>query len=148
MPAPATAANTSTPSSVFNLRRRMGIPKKNSDARTTPPPTLKVRRSGSCTAALDMAVVPMVSVAVTGVVREIAAGAVTEQVGTSAAPTGIPVTAQVRATVPVKPLLGVIVTVEVPLAPGAAMVIAVLLSAKLGTTTVNEGVKMPQIPPF
>ena len=74
----------------------------------------------------------MVSVAVTGAVPEIAVGADTEQVGASTTPAGLPVTAQVRATVPVKPPLGVSVIVEVPVAPGDAMLTEVLLSVKLG----------------
>jgi hypothetical protein len=147
IPAPAMVANSSKPNSVFNLLRRKGIPKKNNAARATPPPIGDIRRSGSWTTALDTAVVPMVSVAVTGVVPEIAAGALTEQAGMSTAPTGLLVTVQLRDTVPVKPLLGVTVIVEVPLAPGAAMVIAVLLSAKLGATTVNEVVEMTAMPP-
>ena len=45
---------------------------------------------------------------------------------------GPPVTAQLRATLPVKPPLGLIVMVDVPLGPGDAMVTAVLLSVKPG----------------
>ena len=73
-----------------------------------------------------------VSVAVAGVVPEIAAGAVTEQAGISAAPTGLPVTAQVRATVPVKPPVGVIVTVDVPVVPGDEIPMAVPARVKPG----------------
>jgi hypothetical protein len=40
----------------------------------------------------------------------------------------------VSATVPVKPPVGVTVMVEVPLAPGEAMVIAELARVKLGVT--------------
>ena len=75
----------------------------------------------------------MVSVAVTGAFPEIAAGAVTEQVGISAAPAGLPVTAQVRATVPVNPPVGVIVTVDVPVAPGDEIPMAVPARVKPGT---------------
>src|ERR1700728_1275513 len=92
--APAKLTNSSRLSNVFKLRRRKGIPKKNSPAKVTPPPTGNIRRSRSWTAALDAAVVPMVSVAVTGAISEIAAGGVTEHVGTSAAPAGLLVTAQ------------------------------------------------------
>jgi hypothetical protein len=132
MPAPAMAANSSRPSSVFNLRLRPGTLKKNNAARTTLPPTWKVRRNGSWSAALDAAVVLMVSVAVTGAVPEIDAAGDTEQVGISTVPAGLPVTAQVRATVPMKPPLGVMVIAEVPVAPGDAMLTEVLLSVKLG----------------
>jgi hypothetical protein len=127
--AAASEAKSSRESSVFERR---GIPKRSSAAMASPPPRGKLRRSGSWTTALDTGVVLTVSVAVTGAVPEIAAGAVTEQVGISAAPAGLPVTAQVTATVPVKPLLGVIVRVEVPLAPGEAMLTAVLLKVKFG----------------
>src|SRR6201990_3689117 len=58
-------------------------------------------------------------------------GAATEQVGRSTAFVG-PVTVQESATEPVKPPLGLIVIVEVPLAPGVAMLTVVLVSAKLG----------------
>src|SRR5215469_3601478 len=74
----------------------------------------------------------MVSFAVTAVAPVITGGAVTEQVGASAAPMGLPVTAQLRATLPVKPPVGLIVMVELPEAPDDAMVTAVLLSVKLG----------------
>jgi hypothetical protein len=43
-----------------------------------------------------------------------------------------PVTAQLRATLPVKPPLGLIVMVDVPLGPGDTMVTAVLLSVNPG----------------
>jgi hypothetical protein len=72
-----------------------------------------------------------VSVAVTGEVPAMAACAATEQVGASTAPEG-PVTAHESVTVPVKPPLGVTVIVEVPLAPGEAMLTGVLVSEKLG----------------
>ena len=135
MPAPAMAANSSRPSSVFNLRRRPGTLKKNNAARATPPPTGKVRRIGSWSAVLDAAVVLIASVAVTGAVPEIAAGAVTEQVGISTAPAGLPVTAQVRATVPVKPPVGVIVTVDVPLFPGDEIPMELPARVNLGGAT-------------
>jgi hypothetical protein len=50
------------------------------------------------------------------------------QVGASTAPGGAPVTAQLIVICPVKPPLGEILMVEVPLAPGDAMVAPVLLS--------------------
>ena len=77
------------------------------------------------------AVVLTVSVAVTAAVPVMAGGAATEQVGRSTAVAG-PVTVQESATEPVKPSLGMIVIVEVPLTPGVAMLTVVLVSAKLG----------------
>lgn len=154
MPAPATTAKSSRPSSVFNLRLRPGTLKKNNAARTTPPPTWKVR---PWSAALDAAVVLMVSVAVTGAVPEIDAAGNTEQVGISTVPAGLPVTAQVRATVPMKPPLGAMVIAEVPVAPGDAMLTEVLLSVKLGAgpgpgpvgeVTVTSTFVPPIKPPF
>ena len=73
-----------------------------------------------------------VSVAVTVAPPVVAGGAVTEHVGASAAPVGPPETAQLRATLPVKPPVGVIVMIDVSLGPGDAMVTAVLLSVKPG----------------
>jgi len=78
-------------------------------------------------------VVLTVSVAVTAAVPVIAAGWVTEQTGGSTEPAG-PVTAHERATLPVKPPLGVTVIVEFPVAPGEAMVTVVLVSVKFGAT--------------
>ena len=74
-----------------------------------------------------------VNVAVTGCVPEIDAGCVVVQEGGSAAPEGLDVMAQVSATLPVNPPVGVIVTADVPLAPGCAMFTAV-------AATVNDGV--------
>lgn len=71
------------------------------------------------------------SVAVTAAVPVMAGGAATEQVGRSTAFVG-PVTVQESATEPVKPPLGLIVIVEVPLVPGVAMLTVVMVSAKLG----------------
>jgi hypothetical protein len=62
---------------------------------------------------------------------------------------GPPETAQLRATLPVKPPVGVIVMVEVPLGPGDAMVTAVLLSVKpgaAGTTTVKLELVTEKLP--
>jgi hypothetical protein len=82
------------------------------------------------------AVVLTVSVADTPVIPVMAGGAATEQVGGSTAVAG-PVTVQESATEPVKPPLGLIVIVEVPLAPGVAMLTVVLVSAKLGAGAVT-----------
>ncbi len=73
-----------------------------------------MRWKGLSSAALVGAVVVMVSVAVTlVVVLVIALGAETLQVGGLVAPVGLPTTAQVRATLPTKPPVGVMVMVEV-----------------------------------
>ena len=74
------------------------------------------------------------SAAVTAVAPVIGGGAVTEHVGESAAPMGPPLTAQLRDTLPVKPPLGLIITVEVLFGPGAEMVIPALVSVKPGGT--------------
>ena len=76
------------------------------------------------------------SVAVTAAVPVMAGGAATEQVGGSTAVAG-PVTVQDSATEPAKPPLGMIMIVEVPVAPGVAMLTAVLVSAKLGAGAVT-----------
>jgi hypothetical protein len=90
------------------------------------------------------AVVLTVSVAVTAAVPVMAGGAATEQVGRSTAVAG-PVTVQESATEPVKPPLGLIVIVEVPLTPGVAMLTVVLVSAKLGAgaATVTATIAVP-----
>ena len=75
------------------------------------------------------AVVLTVSVVVTAAVPVMAGGAATEQVGGSTAVAGL-FTVQERSSLLEKPPLGVIVIVEVALAPGEAMLTGVLLSAK------------------
>jgi hypothetical protein len=90
----------------------------------------------------------MVSVDVTGAVVEIAAGWEAVHVGGSVAPAGLEVTAQVTATVPVKPPLGVIVTVEVALIPADVTVAVVPLSVKTaGDAIVRETVVVSETPP-
>lgn len=94
------------------------------------------------------------SVAVTAAVPVIAGGVVTEQVGGSVAPVGLAVIEQASATAPVKPPLGVTVIVDVAGVPGVTFVIAVPLSAKLGTGagpvtvtgTLVPCVSMPDVP--
>jgi hypothetical protein len=147
------AENTRRLRNVCHLRRRSGRQKKNSAASVAPPLRAKIRLIGLWSAAVDPAVVLMVSVAVTAV-PAMAAGAVTEQVGASTEPDGLAVTAHVSATMPVKPPLGVMVMVEVPLAPGDAMLIGPLLIVKvvasMGATTVIatlvDAAKLPELP--
>ena len=98
----------------------------------TPPPTAKICSSRLWSAAADAAVVLMISDVVTAVAPEITAGAAGKHVGMSTAPDGLSVTAQLNATVPENPPAGVTVMVEMPFAPGDAMLTAVLLSVKLG----------------
>jgi hypothetical protein len=112
-----------------------------------PPPTGTIRRSGSWTTETDAAVVLIVSVAVTGAVPEIVTGAEAEQLGEWTAFAGKTVTAQVRATVPVNSPVGVIVTVEVSVAPGDAMLAAVAATVKLGGVTIGAmTVKLITVP--
>jgi hypothetical protein len=131
MAAVARDAKRSRESNVFQWRRRRGIPKRSS-AVMPPASRGELRRSRSWTTALDSGVVLTVSVAVTGTVPETAAGAVTEQVGVSTAPVGLPATAQVRVTVPVEPPVGVIVTMDVPVLPGDGIPMELPARVKLG----------------
>ncbi len=82
--------------------------------------------------AVVVAVVATVNVLVTAAVPvTLADVGENEHVGVLTAPVGEAVTAQLNATLPVKPLLGVTVSVDVPLAPGDAIAIAGALSVKL-----------------
>jgi hypothetical protein len=96
------------------------------------------------------AVVLTVSVADTAVVPVMAGDAGTEQVGRSTAVAG-PVTVQESATEPVKPPLGLIVIVEVPVAPATTLT-GVLVSAKLGagagTVTVTATLALTMATPL
>lgn len=74
----------------------------------------------------------MVSVAETGPVPVIAEGCVVVQVGRLATPAELAMMAQVSATLPVNPLAGVKVMVEVPLAPAAKAARVVPLKEKVG----------------
>src|SRR5258708_1841057 len=97
-----------------------------------PPPTVKICFSRLWSVSADAGVVLMVSDVVTATAPEIATGAAGKHVGMSTAPDGLSVTAQVNATVPENPPVGVTVMVEMPFAPGDTMLTAVLLSVKLG----------------
>lgn len=78
--------------------------------------------------------VVIVRVAATAAAPTMAGGVGTEHAGASIAPMGLPTTAQLRVTLPVKPPLGLMVMVDVTLVPGDAMVIAVPLNVKPGGT--------------
>lgn len=102
-------------------------------------------------AAVELLVL-MVSEAVAALAPVTLAEAV-EQVGLSAvtAPEGAEVTAQVSATEPVNPFAGVAVIVEVPVAPGEAMVTAEPVRENTGggttfTATAVVAVRFPEMP--
>jgi hypothetical protein len=125
-------------SRVFVRQRREGTPKNRNATRAPPPPSANIRLCwlrkavAASPVALDellAAVVLTVSVVVTAAVPVMAGGVATEQVGGSAAVAG-PFTVQESASLLETPPLGVIVIVEVPLAPGEAMLTGVLVSAK------------------
>jgi len=97
--------------SVRHARRRAGIPKKRASARAAPPPARK--NSGGSSAEVVAAVVPMVRDAVAAVVPAMVSGEGMAQEGEEAAPVGLAVMAQVRATGPENPPEGVTVMVAV-----------------------------------
>jgi len=136
--APIKIAISSRPNCVRILRCRIGSPNNSRDDKAIVEPGIATPHS--CwlpiakwsLAVVDAAVVFTVSVAVTAAAPTIAGGLVTEHVGASAPSIGPPATAQLRATMPVKPPPGVIVMVDVALGPGDAMVTAELLIVKPG----------------
>ena len=79
----------------------------------------------------------ILSVVVAGAFPEIVTGGMDEQVGTSFALTGELLVPHSRVTLPEKPFVGVIVRVEVPVAP-ATTETEVPLSVKPGDTTVRD----------
>ena len=95
----------------------------------------------------------MVSVEVTGCAPGIATDGATEQAG-AVAPAGPLATAQVSATLPVKPPLGVMVRLDVAEAPGAKGLMALPLNAKVDgggrgemvIATVVVWVRVPEVP--
>ena len=122
---------TSSESMASQLRRRLGMPKRNTSARTAPPVDGQKSLRGSLRAVA--AVVEMVRVEVCAVVPlRVTEGEVKLQVAGSLAAVGV--MAQVRLTVPVNPLApGVTVMVEVlPLvAPGLTVMLPLLLREKV-----------------
>jgi hypothetical protein len=122
--------------SVFNdLRRREGRKKNSAATAVSPPNANRLWKEFRKLASVD-AVLLIVNVAVTASAPVMATGAATVQVGRSCAADGLVVIAQLSATVPVKPPLGVTVTVDEAGVPGVAFVIAVPLRAKFGTIAV------------
>ncbi len=116
---------TSRPSRVRQRRRRPGmpIPSSKPKARVVPPAYQRTPgRAGGARAALVAAVVETVKVAVTAELPVTLTGVVAPKlrVGASCAPLGAEVMAAESETLPVNPLLGVTVTVEVlpVVAPG------------------------------
>ena len=119
------------------LRRRAGMPKKNTIARAVPPADGQNSFIGLFCAVVG-AVVDIVKVDVGAVVPLIVTEAgLRAQVAGSVAPLG-PATVQVRAIAPVNPPDGVTVIVDVfPLiAPGLTLMLPLFVSAKLGAILV------------
>jgi hypothetical protein len=79
----------------------------------------------------------IMTVVVAGAFPEIVTGGMDEQVGTSFALTGELLVPHSRVTLPEKPFVGVIVRVEVPVAP-ATMETAVPLGVRPGGTTIRD----------
>ena len=71
----------------------------------------------------------------TAVATDIAAGCVAVQVGSPTAPDPLAATVHVSATLPLKPLPGVIVMVEVAAPPGVTLVAAEALSENASAGT-------------
>jgi hypothetical protein len=112
---PAATISTIAPNSVVQRRRRTGTgTRKNSNAAIATPPPIGNRCIFGSAIVAEVAVVVTVSVAVTAVVLVTTAGALTEQVVVVFV---VGVTAQLRATLPVNPPVGVTVIIDVPLAP-------------------------------
>ena len=82
---------------------------------------------------------------VAGAFPEIVTGGMDEQVGMSIAPPGNPLPPHPRVTLPEKPFVGVIVRVEVAVAPATTETV-VPLSVKPGGTTVR-GTSAEVLPP-
>jgi len=140
--------NTSIPSIVRQLRRRAGMPKSRIQARAAPPAAYQGTplRLGRTKAALDAAVVVIVSVAVPAEVPVMLTGLVEPKlkVGGYWAPVGLEVTAAVSTTLPVKPPAGVTVMVEVlPVVAPGITVTAVPLTVKPGVGAVIVAVHVP-----
>jgi hypothetical protein len=130
------------PSIVRQRRRRTGMPMNNKQARVAPPAAYQGAPLdlGRAKAAVVAAVVVTVKVPVPAEASVMLTGVVAPKlkVGRSVAPAGLVAIAAVRATLPVRPPLGVTVIVAVlpVVAPGELMVMAPLLvNAKVGGGT-------------
>src|ERR1035441_1145177 len=137
---------------VRQLRRRVGMPKSNRQARVAPPAMYQGTpgRLGWASAALVAAVVEMVSVAVPAFVPGMTTGLVEPKlkVGRYCAPFGLEVMAAVSATVAAKPPLGVSVMVEVsPLVAPGATVTAVPVMARPGGAAAETLTYSELLPP-
>jgi uncharacterized Tic20 family protein len=110
---------------VRQLRRRAGMPKSSRQASDAPPAAYQVTPGslGWARAALEAAVVFTVSVDVCALVSLIAIEA-GERLHVAGSLAAVGVIAQVRLTVPVKPLTGVTETVVVPLYPAITVIAA------------------------
>jgi hypothetical protein len=108
--------NANMPSRMRKRRRRAGMPKRRRQASAAPPWYQRMPGSaGRVRLEVVGAVVVIVSVAVPAVVPVMETGLVEPKlrVGRSCAPEGLEARVAVRATLPVKPLLGVTVTATV-----------------------------------
>jgi hypothetical protein len=136
------------------LERRRGTMRNTNAASMLPPPTENRECRSAAAGAGD---VDKVSVAVTAFVPLMEGGWLTEQAGGSTALNGVVAMAQDKATAPVKPPLGVMVMVEVPLDPLDLMVTAVPVKAnwplpppppgeRITMSMVVEAVTVPAVP--
>lgn len=133
--------SASIPSMVRQLRRRAGMPKSSRQASVAPPAVYQGTTEclGCTSAELVAAVVVMVRVAVPAVVPVMVTGLVKPKlsVGGSTEPDGPVVIAAVNVTLPVKPLTGVTVIVDVlPVIEPGVTVMGVPLTLKPGLSSV------------
>src|SRR5664279_222907 len=117
MPPAKAKRSSNAPSIVRPLRRVGAIPKSSMQASTAPPFAYHGMPLGDSLTATQavvwVAVVAMVSVAVTAAVEVMLTGLVVKvNVGMCRAPDGLLATVAVRVTLPVKPLVGEMVMVE------------------------------------
>lgn len=146
------APSRKTTSRARHVRRR-GTKSRNSAASALPPPRPNKERWRATEGGGD---VDRVRVAVTACVPVTAGGWLTEQAGGSTGLDGLVAMAHARATGPVKPPLGVMVMVEVPVAPADAMLMAEPLRANWpvpgpvtgGSTVMSTVVEALMVPDF
>ena len=136
--APVRAISSISAASIVRHLRRFGaMPKRNTHASTAPPFAYQGIPAGGWLDAVQgvvwLAVVAMVSVVVTALAEEMVTGLVVNvSVGVCAAPDGL-ATVPVNVTLPVKPLVGVMVMVDV------LLVVAPAVSVTAAPETVKPG---------
>ena len=113
-----TKAAATKPANVHQLRRRDGIPKKTSKARTAAPAPFQPLRGGARVATGAVVVKVRVTVPLLVVAVRVTGDPVTLQPGTSTAFAGAMLIAHVTATLPEYPLEVLTVTVEEERLPG------------------------------